>query len=144
MLVGRADSGAPVVHAPDRTAQVSIASRHDAVLAAVADRPIGVDIELVGPSREPPWAVLAAEEGAVLNAILDVDARHECFLRIWTFKEAVLKALGLGLSQEPSEVAVDPAGKTVRLRGQVLPLHSAAGGLLVDGSDHFVWACVVL
>lgn len=67
--------------------------RHFAV-AAVARQPIGVDVEEVRP-RDP--AALA--EIATAAELSIIAARNELtFFQLWTAKEAVTKALGLGLA----------------------------------------------
>ena len=39
---------------------------------------------------------------------LPAAARSEEFLRLWTAKEAYLKALGIGLRREPTEISLRP------------------------------------
>jgi len=75
-------------------------SRHCVVLAFAAEQEIGVDIEAEDRRHSPMELAsrfFAAEESAALAA-LDEDARSAAFLRLWTAKEALLKALGHGLS----------------------------------------------
>ena len=71
-------------------------------------------------------------------------AQHRRFLEMWTAKEAVLKALGTGLSRDPRAVVVDPAKRSVWLDGRSGPVRSIAAGSFAIASDDFVWTRVVL
>jgi phosphopantetheinyl transferase len=100
------DLGAPVLLL-DGVAfswSVSTSSRENVALFGLSRERIGVDVEL-GSDIEPAWNVLHAEEKKGLKALPEA-ARPEEFLRLWTAKEAYLKALGLGLRREPSEICI--------------------------------------
>ncbi|MGO9428740.1 4'-phosphopantetheinyl transferase family protein [Rhodoblastus sp.] len=84
--------------------RISSASRGDIALFGLAREKIGVDVELAS-SAEPAWNVLHEQEKAALRALPE-ELRPEKFLRLWTAKEAYLKALGLGLRREPSEICI--------------------------------------
>ena len=62
---------------------------------------LGVDVERVDPTRDVEgiarYAFAPGERQALL-ALGDEAARRAAFFRVWTRKEAYLKALGLGLS----------------------------------------------
>jgi 4'-phosphopantetheinyl transferase len=73
-------------------------------LCAIARREVGVDLELVERPRRPRWPEIAArffhpDEQRVVSGWVD-------FLRIWTLKEACLKALGSGLRTDPRTFSV--------------------------------------
>jgi 4'-phosphopantetheinyl transferase len=73
-------------------------------LCAVARREVGVDLELVERSRPLRWPGIAARffhpnEQALLDGWV-------VFLRVWTLKEACLKALGSGLRTDPRTFSV--------------------------------------
>ena len=90
------------------------------VVAMSDDRPVGVDVEASRPIdrvRGLAETILAARELAVFDGLSPDDASR-VLLRLWTFKEAVVKALGLGLSVEPRGIALpdsvlagDPGGE---------------------------------
>ena len=101
------------------------------VVALSADRPVGVDVEAwrtIDRLRGLAETILAARELAVFDGLSSGDASR-VLLRLWTFKEAVVKALGLGLSVEPRSVALpdsvlagDPGGE-LAFRGTRWRLH---------------------
>jgi 4'-phosphopantetheinyl transferase len=78
------------------------------------DLEVGVDAEADEPVRERDGIVnelFAPPEAAALRAA-DPERRDEMFLRVWTLKEAVAKASGLGPALETRGFAVslDPPG----------------------------------
>ena len=83
----------------------SAAQRGERAVVAWSEREVGVDLELDGAlSGDPPIALLALEEQTWF-ADQPVAA---AFLRLWTAKEAYLKARGVGLSEELTASAVIP------------------------------------
>lgn len=88
------------------------------VMAAVADGPVGCDVERIVPVRDAVVrAALSPRELAAL-ASLSGPARDREFCRLWTRKESYVKALGTGFVDEPRTVpalADDlPEGWTIR------------------------------
>jgi 4'-phosphopantetheinyl transferase len=139
--IGHAPSGAPRVLAPSSSIKISVSGRADFCAVAMAEAPIGVDIE---PSRaiEPPWNLLHPNERKALETLTG-EARLEAFLRLWTAKEAYLKALGLGFARDPMRIAIgldfsildEEAAPTILTRGW--------RRFVLRGED-FIAACVVL
>ncbi len=85
---------------------------------------IGVDVEVLRPI-EPPWAALHPRERAALRALTGA-ARENGFYRIWTVKEAYLKALGLGLRRAPESFCVEDSGGAVAIddpQRRAAPVH---------------------
>jgi 4'-phosphopantetheinyl transferase len=81
------------------------------VLAFAGSAPVGVDVEPIGElddvGAELLHFTLTATER---RRLLEVPApqRKRIFLRHWTGKEAILKALGTGLDVEPQAVTLPP------------------------------------
>lgn len=104
-------------HLADARLAFSLSHSHDLGLVAVAAAGhVGVDVELVG-SRPDEMAIacdlFAAAEIRQLET-LDGDARNLMFHRLWTCREAVLKAVGIGLAGEGLALGVDARG-TIRI-----------------------------
>jgi len=101
------------------------------VVAVSDDRPVGVDVEAWRPIdrvRGLAETILCGRELAVFDGLSPDDASR-VLLRVWTFKEALVKALGLGLSVEPRSIALpdsvlggDPGGELL-FRGTNWRLH---------------------
>jgi len=131
----------------------NLSSRGEWLLLAVGrGRAVGVDVELLDERlREPEelsrlaQRVLHPQEREAFLSLAEAE-RPGAFLRAWTRKEALLKALGTGLSREPDSVAVGlaPLGPLeVRVLGPEL-FPSERGGRLLDllaPADHA--ACLV-
>jgi phosphopantetheinyl transferase len=70
---------------------------------------VGIDLEHNNPQRRTAGlapAVLSLREQAILQGCTPTHQR-ELFYRLWTLKEAYLKALGVGLQQDAKEVELD-------------------------------------
>jgi 4'-phosphopantetheinyl transferase len=97
------------------TPSFSLSHAHGMVACAVAHGvDIGVDVECV--DREVDFLEIAARffspAEAQRLAHLDLDARRQRFFDLWTLKEALVKAMGLGLSVPLASIAfvIDGAG----------------------------------
>lgn len=75
------------------------------VALAIADAPIGIDIEQVQPFD---WAVVRRCFNMDEREWLLTQATDEAFYRLWTGKEAVMKATGKGFSLDPASFCVLP------------------------------------
>lgn len=114
-------------------------------LLAIADRPVGVDLEARIPSARPALAerVLAAAELRAWRE-LDAESRIEALTVAWVRKEAVLKATGLGLGfglrrlalgweAGPVDIDLGKAGCWRVADAEAPPGHRAALALAFDG-----------
>jgi 4'-phosphopantetheinyl transferase len=106
-LCGRA-AGRPVLAAGGPC--FSLAHSGDAIVIAVADHPVGVDVERRTPRCLCPvtGAMPAADARAV--AALAEPARHEAILRWWVRAEAVLKCTGAGIAHGTGGTALPRQG----------------------------------
>ncbi len=71
-----------------------------ALIAVTQRRSIGIDIEVLRPVPRQMMEILPSLSPAEQTALqlVDAPARSTAFLRCWTRKEAVIKALGAGLT----------------------------------------------
>jgi 4'-phosphopantetheinyl transferase len=121
------EKGKPVLAAPWRDSRIefNVSHSHELALCAVAlGRELGVDIEEVRPPYD--FEAIAnqffgTEEVAVLNG-LSGEAKLAGFFACWTRKEAVLKAVGTGLSIPLNRVIVailpDEPAAVLKFKGE--------------------------
>jgi 4'-phosphopantetheinyl transferase len=78
------------------------------VLAICRDAPVGVDVEPASRGKEIIdclETIAHPGEAAELRKLAPAELGHD-LIRLWVAKEAALKAMGTGLSVEPSEFSV--------------------------------------
>ena len=99
-----------LVHEDAFHAEFSLSHTHGMVACAViaeADAAIGVDVECI--DRDVDAADIAARFFAPVEAAhlaqLDDEARRDRFFDLWTLKEALVKALGVGLAMSLRSLA---------------------------------------
>lgn len=102
-----AADGAPEVDGADLSLSLSHVATETQTLAAVAlaERRVGVDLELIRPRRPDLYRfLLAPEDYGVLDGLGPHD---EAQVLVWTVKEAVLKALRTGFRLSPKKLRLD-------------------------------------
>jgi 4'-phosphopantetheinyl transferase len=88
--------------------QFSLAHSAELAVIAVAERPIGVDVERIGGELDRRLLVsdvTTKDERTALEA-LPVRSRVVAFYYLWTAKESIAKGMGLGLSLPFSNLQV--------------------------------------
>lgn len=110
--------GKPCLVGAGRDMRFSVSHAGGLTLVAVAaGREVGVDVERLGRGRwlSLPGHSLTPAEQRSLDAFSGA-GRDMAFLRLWVRKEAVLKAVGVGLAVDPAQVEVSgPAEKPALL-----------------------------
>ncbi len=100
---GSTEHGRPYV--PESNILFSVSSSGRLAVVALSVDPVGVDIELDdGGIRPQPQSLSPPERRAL--AELPPGRRSAAFLRLWTAKEAVLKAGNRSLADDPATVDV--------------------------------------
>jgi 4'-phosphopantetheinyl transferase len=98
-------------------------SRSRVAVALALGAEVGVDVEALDRAERFDSGIadayFAPDEAAALRAIDDEALRREQFLRLWTLKEAWIKATGRGLSQPLDAFSIDP--DRLSIRSQYLP-----------------------
>lgn len=78
------------------------------VVCALANAAVGIDVEQLRPfDLQLAWRFFHQRECAAL-AGLPAAAQHDYFFRLWTAKEAYMKALGLGFQRDMASFCVAP------------------------------------
>ena len=80
--------------------EFNISHSGDWVIGIAGDGPLGVDVEEIKPGYALLIDVLSSREFQTLEKMSE-SKRTTQFIRLWTLKEAYLKALGLGLNGMP-------------------------------------------
>jgi len=105
---GHPTHGRPTVSG-DPSVAFSVSHSGDVALIAVADgdSAVGIDVEVVRPRRHLgalAARVLNDDEHTSWSRLDDGDEQLRSFLRLWTAKEAYLKALGIGIATRLRDV----------------------------------------
>jgi 4'-phosphopantetheinyl transferase len=104
---GGLDGAAGGLSAPDIRFNLSH-TRGMALIGVAMGRELGVDVEFQRPMEDldaMARSVMSHEELGLWQEILKTD-RERAFYRVWTRKEAYLKAIGLGLYRSLQEITV--------------------------------------
>ncbi|MFB7330316.1 4'-phosphopantetheinyl transferase family protein [Streptomyces adustus] len=96
---GDPDHGKPVVESAGPGLDFSLSHAGGLAVVAVSDRTVGLDIEDATAGVRPLDAALTARERAACPD-------YAGFVRLWTRKEAVLKAAGKGLDIHPGRIEI--------------------------------------
>jgi len=138
------ESGKPTSDATSM--QFSISHSGDYTLLAVSDRLVGVDLERADRKYM-----------SILNRVLTesekdwfgkmqtlVQTEHELFMKIWTLKESVSKALGLGLALDFRSFDVIPMleGKEAQIEGHSFIGHTQTYGHTENSEGYILSVCV--
>ncbi|SFI67166.1 4'-phosphopantetheinyl transferase superfamily protein [Bosea sp. OK403] len=106
IAIGHDQRGRPLLAQPVATGlHLSLATRAGFVALALAQAPVGVDVERVEPLATPPLATLHPLEREALLALPE-QARPLAFAQLWAAKEAYVKALGTGFARAPESFAI--------------------------------------
>lgn len=125
--IGEGAAGAPLLSGPRGGLHLSFAARGSRALIGFSTCPIGVDLEIAEPDMLIPRNMLRADERLLLDA-LPVGGRAGAFCTLWTAKEAVVKALGLGFQLPPEAIRIDgwSGGAELKLKAIEAPTASVA------------------
>jgi 4'-phosphopantetheinyl transferase len=79
---------------------------------------IGIDVEFTGGKKIDPDLMTQISTGEEMKFYKNhaVDLQSKIFYKLWTRKEALLKACGMGLSIEPNQIYVEPEKTSPTLR----------------------------
>nr|WP_246548446.1 4'-phosphopantetheinyl transferase superfamily protein [Ancylobacter oerskovii] len=123
------------------------------VLAVADGIPLGVDVEKLAPVEQAVAEISFSRAERAELAACEEDQWLASFYRHWTRKEAIIKALGLGLAEAPDLDDITPEAGTerrlLRLKGtpetvplwelfHFVPAAGYMGALAAPGSGHAI------
>ncbi|MFI6656911.1 4'-phosphopantetheinyl transferase family protein [Streptomyces sp. NPDC050523] len=108
---GAPDKGPPVVLHPGGAPRISLSHTTGCAALAVCEGPVGVDVEEQRPLSTGTLtaSTLTPAEAEHLAGVPAGPTRDAAYLRCWTRKEAVLKAVGTGITSDLSLLETFPA-----------------------------------
>lgn len=114
--------GKPTLAPPFDSIHFNLSHSPDlAVVALGVDGPVGIDLENLERAKELLECESTFCHPQEIQSLPDeASLRARQLLRIWTAKEAVLKALGTGLSHPPESTRIDFSGTTGRAVSDLL------------------------
>ena len=93
-------------------------------VCAVSDAPVGVDIEVRRKNTNLKVAkrFFSQAENDYIDSFETLESREDAFYRIWTLKEAFVKATGEGLSRPLNEFSFTftPSGITIDIETEFM------------------------
>jgi len=110
------------------------------VVAAFAEKPVGIDIERVKTANMLVAHRFFSEEEIAFLTQKQMTERDEWFFRFWTLKESYLKAIGTGLSKPLSSFVIKFEGEKIYLLDEGLPVQANLLHLDFD-SDYKISVC---
>ncbi len=103
-------SGKPFLKEPDNL-HFNLSHSSDAFLLALARHPVGVDMERTDRKIPELMAIIRRYYSAEEQKIVSMSSRPETdFLKIWTRKEAIIKAVGTGLHENLNQINTQTDG----------------------------------
>jgi phosphopantetheinyl transferase len=127
--IGADSYGAPLVLTPSGQFHLSFSARGAGALIGIARRPIGVDLEIIQSNMAIPWNMLRDDERTTL-ANLPKEHQAAAFGRLWSAKEAVVKALGCGFRLPPEAISLGgwEQGETL----EILDIKATTGAFMPE------------
>jgi len=117
------------------TTQFSVSHSGNHGLIAIAEKGVGIDVEVGSPKKDYigiAKKVFGSNEYSEIQS-LDGVHRKNYFLRIWTFKESIVKAIGTGLRTNLAEFEIPPELRHGSRKGIIeFPADSGAQWILED------------
>lgn len=101
----------------------SISHSKNYVCVAVADKDIGVDIELIRPFNENLCKKVMNE--SEMNVFKRIKDKNKCFFEVWTKKEAYVKRKRVGLISFPKDIAVEGEIRSEEISGIMISISSS-------------------
>lgn len=110
--------GKPFIEKNQNPKEIFFNLSHTSKLIAIGiskNQQIGIDVEFSKnkvSDEENLMSYISTREEFLLYTSLSASSRQNLFYKLWTRKEALLKACGLGLNLEPNCIFIKPAEKS--------------------------------
>ena len=130
-----------------RRPDVQFSLSHSGTLAmcAVADRPVGCDVQRLSPrSLRLAERFFSPAEQHVIFSLASDTAQQAMFYRIWTLKESFIKCIGLGLAMPLDSFDLFPDGDAIILRRACDAEHYTFTEPAPGADGYFAACCVRL
>lgn len=108
LRIGATDDGAPRFESLPEL-HLSLSTRDGLSLIGLGTVPLGVDLETMIAAEAIPWNMLRPDERGTLRALPEGE-RAAAFVRLWSAKEAVAKALRRGFILPPESLTIGADG----------------------------------
>lgn len=146
IAIGHDERGRPLVaHPRGGGLHLSLATRAGMVAVALAHNPVGVDVEVVDDAAAPPLDVLHPDEMSWLSS-QPPESRALAFARLWSAKEAYVKALGTGFARPPESfaISISPEGRLTVRDGAQARAASGVSRTIENGGQEILAAAMVV
>jgi len=125
--IGESKYGKPFIPGADLSFSLSRTKNLFAFVVGKSNEYLGIDIEQIKPDID--FATIAhnyfsLREQQIVLSYSNIADQKCAFFQIWTRKEALLKALGIGLNAELSKVQVLDGGNMLEIEGVEINNHS--------------------
>lgn len=141
--IGHDRQGRPFIEGRP-TLHISLATRGGVVAIALAEQPVGVDVEELGEAPFPT-SMLHRSEARLIES-LPAPAQPLAFAELWAAKEAYVKARGTGFVRAPDSFAVVLEGKRFRIEDGQQPILARGWltGLNANGGQNRLAAAMIV
>ncbi len=144
--------GKPIITNPMQSLYFNLSHTQDIIVCAISEnRAVGVDIEFLDKPRQfmPIAKNYFAKEEVEKLQNLNFTEQKEYFYRLWTLKEAYLKAQGLGITVALDNIYfdIDDLGNILledRSRNKCRNEHKWSFELAMPSTQHIMAVCVEL
>jgi 4'-phosphopantetheinyl transferase len=125
--LGESEHGKPFVPGLDLPFSISRTRNLFAFAVGHSNQFLGVDIEQIKPEIDITNIsrnYFSDKEQQLISSLKNSDDQKRTFFEIWTRKEALLKAIGIGINTELHKVQVLEGGNMLEIEGAPVDTHS--------------------
>ncbi|HBH83008.1 MAG: hypothetical protein A2X04_06115 [Bacteroidetes bacterium GWF2_41_9] len=124
--IGTAETGKPFIQGVDRSFSLSRTKNLFAFVIGNGNQYMGIDIEQIKPEidfKNISRNYFSVNEQQLILSFNNISDQKRTFFEIWTRKEALLKAIGIGISNDLVKVQVLDGENVLDLVGKQLSNH---------------------